>query len=224
MKRMYLASATVLMIAVLAGAALAQSKSDFAGTWVLDTKKTRDVPTGLKSYILNVRQDENQISFEAKVEGDLSHTVSQDQPRTSNLNAFGEVAGHSSSPGPATGVAGSAFADTGTVSSSSRVNVARGRAFSTVIRRMNCSLDGEERVRELSGLSPGRLRRKAIWKTPNKSIELHLLREFDTQGSVVTSSVRELWELADGGRELRVKRTVNLLAGWDEVTLVFNRQ
>lgn len=224
MKRMYLASATVLMLGILAGAAVAQSKSDFAGTWVLDTKKTRDVPAGLKSYILNVRQDENQISFEAKVEGDLSQTVSQDQPRTSNLNTFGEVAGHNSSPGPATGVAGSAFADTGTVSSTSRVNVARGRAFSTVIRRMNCRLDGEERIRELSGLSPGRLRRKAIWKTPNKSIELHLLREFDTQGSVVTSSVRELWELADGGKELRVKRTVNLLAGWDEVTLVFSRQ
>ncbi|QQS47614.1 MAG: hypothetical protein IPM66_02860 [Acidobacteriota bacterium] len=213
-----------LMMAGLTGIAYAQSTADFSGTWVLDTKKTREVPPGLKSYVLTVKQQDNQISFEAKIDGNLNPAAAQDQPRTSNLNTFGEVTGQAVSSGASTGVAGSAFTDPGTMSSSSKVNVAHGRAFSTVVRRMNCRLDGEERVREIGGISPGRMRRKAVWKDPKKSLELYIARDFDTQGSVVTSTVREFWELADGGRELRIKRTVNLLAGWDDVTLVFARQ
>ncbi len=217
-----------MMMAGLVGSSLAQKPADFSGTWTLDAKKTRDVPVGLKSYVLTVKQDDNQISFEAKIDGNLNSSLAQDQHRTSNLNSFGEVAAQSipaGSAGASTGVAGSAFTDTGSMaSSSSKVNVAHGRAFATVVRRMTCRLDGEERVREIGGISPGKMRRKAMWKDPAKSLELHIARDFDTQGSVVTSTVREIWELADGGRELRIKRTVNLLAGWDEVTLVFARQ
>lgn len=217
-----------MMMAGLVGSALAQKPADFSGAWTLDVKKTRDVPAGLKSYVLTVKQDDNQISFEAKIDGNLNSSLAQDQQRTSNLNTFGEVAAQSipaGSAGASTGVAGSAFTDSGTMaSSSSKVNVAPGRAFATVVRRLTCRLDGEERVREIGGISPGKMRRKAMWKDPAKSLELHIARDFDTQGSVVTSTVREIWELADGGRELRIKRTVNLLAGWDEVTLIFARQ
>ncbi len=58
---------------------------------------------------------------------------------------------------------------------------------------------------------------KAFW-------EIYLERDFEVQGNQFTSYVREVWELADGGKVLKIKRTVNLLAGWDETTLVFNRE
>jgi hypothetical protein len=102
--------------------------------------------------------------------------------------------------------------------------MARGRALSLVIRRMSCTLDGKEAAREVGGISPGQIRRKAIWKKAEKSLEFNIARDFDVQGKTVTSTVKELWELSDDGKVLKVKRTVNLMAGWDETTLFFTKQ
>ncbi len=44
------------------------------------------------------------------------------------------------------------------------------------------------------------------------------------QGKTVTSTVKEVWELSEDGKVLKVKRTVNLLAGWDETTMVCMKQ
>ena len=202
--------------------ATAQTPVDFSGAWTLDLKKTRDVPPDLKSYQLMVKQDEKQISVESKIEGSLNAPAPQEQnkpPQTSAQNAINTaVAGGGSSTGAVGGGA------TDATSGGNKVVFAHGRALATVFRRFSCDLDGKVSVRETGGLSPGKLRRRAWWRKGEKTLEIHLERDFEVQGNQFTSYVKEIWELAEGGKVLKIKRTVNLLAGWDETTLVFNRE
>ncbi len=202
--------------------AAAQTRADFSGTWALDVKKTRDVPADLKSYHLTVKQDEKQISVESKVEGNLSPAMVADpnkSPQSSAQHAINTaVAGGGSSTGSVGGGAGDA------TSGGNKIVFAPGRALATVFRRFTCDLDGKEVVREAGGLSPGKMKRRASWRKGDKTLEVYLERDFEVQGNQFTSYVKEIWELAEGGKVLKIKRTVNLLAGWDETTLVFNRE
>ncbi len=202
--------------------AAAQTRSDFSGSWVLDAKKTRDVPADLKSYHLTVKQDEKQISVESKVEGNLSPAPVADpnkSPQSSAQHAINTaVAGGGSSTGSVGGGAGDA------TSGGNKIVFAPGRALATVFRRFTCDLDGKEVVRDAGGLSPGKMKRRASWRKGDKALEVYLERDFEVQGNQFTSYVKEVWELAEGGKVLKIKRTVNLLAGWDETTLVFNRE
>lgn len=202
--------------------AAAQTRADFSGTWALDVKKTRDVPADLKSYHLTVKQDEKQISVESKVEGNLSPATVADpnkSPQSSAQHAINTaVAGGGSSTGSVGGGAGDA------TSGGNKIVFAPGRALATVFRRFTCDLDGKEVVREAGGLSPGKMKRRASWRKGDKALEVYLERDFEVQGNQFTSYVKEVWELAEGGKVLKIKRTVNLLAGWDETTLVFNRE
>lgn len=223
--KIYIATFT-LCGAMLVGfgiVAIAQTRADFSGTWALDLKKTRDVPTDLKSYHLVVKQDEQQLSVESKVEGSLDPAHGQEQGKppqqTSAQNAINTaIAGGGSSTGTVGGGAGDSH------TGGNKLVMARGRALATVFRRFSCNLDGKEVIRETGGLASGKVKRKATWKKGDKALEIHLERDFDVQGNQFTSYVKENWELAEGGKVLRIRRTVNLLAGWDETTLVFNRE
>lgn len=213
---------SVLLIGISIVAA-AQSNTDFSGTWVLDMKRTSDIPSELKSYRLIVKQDEKQISFESKIEGHFGPPAGQDQNRTAPQTTLNQSPS-TSSPNSTVGGISLNTADSGGSLGSSRAVIARGRALATTIRRMTCTLDGKEMVREVSGISPGKIRRKALWKKGDKMLELNVARDFESQGSPITSTVREIWELAEDGKILKIKRTVNLLAGWDETTLIFSRE
>lgn len=213
---------STLLLAISA-VAVAQTNTDFSGTWVLDMKRTSDIPSELKSYKLTVKQEENRIIFESKVDGHFGPPASHDQSKSSQSVPLSSAPAAISSNNSVGGIALGSVDSSGSVSSS-RTVIARGRALATVIRRMNCTLDGKEMVREVSGISPGKIRRRALWKNSEKMLELNVQRDFESQGSQITSSVRELWELAEDGKVLKIKRTVNLLAGWDETTLIFNRE
>lgn len=223
MKKLFV-SMSVLSVFVLGVCfqAQAQSRTNFSGTWTLDMKKTRDLPPELKSYTLTVKQDEQQISYESKVEGDLNARPKQDQTGTATDMPIAASLPQANSS--AVSVGNPVVSDHSAHGSGSGKVMARGRAFGMVIRRMSCTLDGKETAREVGGISPGQIRRRANWKKAEKSLEFNIARDFDVQGKIVTSTVKELWELSDDGKVLKVKRTVNLLAGWDETTLVFTKQ
>lgn len=200
----------------------AQTRADFSGTWALDMKKTRDVPPDLKAYTLTVKQEGQQLTYETKVEGD---------PNPAKPGPAGSHDAQTVGP-PAHPTASSAGIPSGNTptnengpgTSNSRTVLAPGRAMAMVIRHLTCTLDGKEVTREIGGASPGQIRRKAFWRKGEKTIELDIARDFDVQGRNFTSTVKELWELSDDGKTLKIKRTVNLLAGWDEATLVFIKQ
>ncbi|MFN0110770.1 MAG: hypothetical protein ACKVZH_18070 [Blastocatellia bacterium] len=212
---------SVLLIAAYVHAS-AQARVDFSGTWTLDAKKTRDVSADLKSYQLTVKQDDKQISVESKVDGNLLPATGNDHPKPAQSAAQHAVNNAAAGGGSSTGTVGGGAGDS--VSGGNKVVFAHGRALATVFRRFSCDLDGKEAIRETSGLSPGKMKRRASWKKGEKALEIYLERDFEVQGNLFTSYVKEVWELADGGKVLKIKRTVNLLAGWDETTLVFNRE
>jgi hypothetical protein len=204
------------------GSVQAQARANFSGTWVLDQKKLNTPVPNLKSYTLIVNQNEQQITIACKVDGDLEPSSAPDQSRPGHET-------HSAAPAPQTVASPAAISinpesDNGVGMSSSRTVMAPGRALALVIRQMTCSLDGKEAVREVGGLTPGQIRRKVQWKKSPRNLEINITRDFDFQGKTLTSTVKEQWELSGDEKVLKIKRTVNLLAGWDEVTLVFTKQ
>lgn len=216
---------SILLVAVLFGihgSVRAQARANFSGTWVLDQKKLNTPVPNLKSYTLVVNQNDQQITMGYKVEGDLEPSPAQDH------SAAGPQT-HNAAPAPqpvasTAGISSSPEGDNGVGMGSSRTVMAPGRALALVIRHMTCTLDGKEAVREVGGLTPGQIRRKAQWRKGAKGLEINITRDFDIQGKSVTSTVKEQWELSPDEKVLKIKRTVNLLAGWDEVTLIFTKQ
>ena len=85
-------------------------------------------------------------------------------------------------------------------------------------------LDGTETKIESAGGRGGGATLKAQWKDGGNALELMTTRSFNFQGNETTRTTKERWELADGGKALKVKRTVDGSQGSQESTLVFTRQ
>lgn len=85
-------------------------------------------------------------------------------------------------------------------------------------------LDGSESRVESAGGRGGAATLKALWKDGGKVLELTNSRSFNVQGNDMTRTVKDRWELADGGKTLKVKRSVDGMQGSQESTLVFTKQ
>jgi len=85
-------------------------------------------------------------------------------------------------------------------------------------------LDGSETQIESAGGRGGGATLKAQWKDGGKALELTNTRSVNVQGNEMTRTTKERWEIADGGKTLKVKRTIDGRQGTQESTLVFSRQ
>ena len=85
-------------------------------------------------------------------------------------------------------------------------------------------LDGTENKIESAGGRGGAATLKAQWKDGGKALELMTTRSFSFQGNETTRTTKERWELADGGKTLKIKRTADGPQGSQESLLVFARQ
>ena len=66
----------LLGLALASSAALVAAKSpptavDFSGAWVLDTSQTKNLPQGLDSYSMNIKQSEQRLAVQTTLKGDL---------------------------------------------------------------------------------------------------------------------------------------------------------
>ena len=201
----------------------AQTHPNFSGQWQLDAKRTRELPAQFKSYHMTVKQEENQISIESHVDGPL---FSAPEPVASGPGQpMNPSAGQSASSGGGTGLSrGNPMSGESAEGSSNQVAIAKGRALATPIRRFHSTLDGQPKVTEPNSLVPGRITREAHWRRGDKTLELNVQREYEGEGKKLSATLRETWDLIDNGAVLRIKRTVNLPAGWDEATLFFVKQ
>ena len=93
-----------------------------------------------------------------------------------------------------------------------------------IIGAATYKLDGTETKTESAVARGGGATLKAQWKDGGKVLELTNARNFNLQGSEMTRTTRDRWELADGGKTLKVKRTIDGRQGTQESTLVFNKQ
>jgi hypothetical protein len=85
-------------------------------------------------------------------------------------------------------------------------------------------LDGSETTAEVSGRMPGKATRKAKWMDGGKMLELTQVLNANFQGNDVTITTKEHWELADGGKVLKVHRSQETPRGTQETSFVFNKK
>ena len=85
-------------------------------------------------------------------------------------------------------------------------------------------LDGTETQLESRGGRGGGGTLKAQWADAGKALEVTTTRNFSFQGNESTRTVKDHWELSNGGKVLTVRRTADSPQGPRESTLVFNKQ
>ena len=86
------------------------------------------------------------------------------------------------------------------------------------------NLDGSETTAEMGGNMPGKVTLKAKWMGDGKILELNSVRNVTIQDTPATITQKEHWELAEGGKVLKVHRTTESPRGTQESKLTFNKK
>lgn len=189
--------AAVLVVGIWA----VNAAANYSGTWVLDKAKSQGLPPqweNIESYTVTVTQDGQQLTVETKIAGG-------DRPGGGGPGGGGGQAGQGSG-GPGGGGRGG-----------------RG-GFGRPLPSATYKLDGSETKVEIGGERGGTATLKAKWNDGGKVLELTTVRHLNFQGNDVTLTTKELWELSEDGKALKVKRTTETPRGTQESTLVFNKQ
>lgn len=84
------------------------------------------------------------------------------------------------------------------------------------------NVDGSESKADIGGRMPMKATLKA--HIADDKAELSQERTGDFNGNQFTMTLKEKWELSDGGKVLTIHRTTDTPRGSREATLVFNRQ
>jgi len=213
MKRLLTGCAAVFMF--LAGAFIVSAAStNFSGTWVLDKSRSQGLTPqieNVESYTMIVTQDQQQLTVETKVTGG-------GRPGGGAPGAGRRPEGANGEPRPegAGGQGGGRRPEGG--GRGGRGGFGMGMPTATY------KLDGTENKIESTGGRGGAAILKAQWKDGGKALELSNSRTFNVQGNEMTRTTKERWELVDGGKTLKVKRSSESQQGSQESTLIFTRQ
>ena len=231
MKRVLIGCAMTLVL--VAGVFAASSTpANFSGTWVLNKDKSDGLPRQLQnveSYTMVVTQDDKQLTVENKISGGARGDQNSASGET---NAPRDRAGQGGSQdgsmtggrrrggfgGQGGGQVGGQDGGQGGGRRGGRGGMGMGMGTATY------NLDGSESKVESAGGRGGAATLKAQWKDGGKVLELTNARTFNVQGNDMTRTVKDRWELADSGKTLKVKRSVDGMQGSQESTLVFSKQ
>jgi hypothetical protein len=202
-----------LVLVLMVGVSIANSTpANFSGTWVLDKNKSDGLDRQLQnveSYTMIVTQDDNQLTVENKIVGgarpDREQKGASGEPPAPEDRGMGRGRRQGGFGGQGGGRGG-------------RGGMGMGMGSATY------KLDGSETKIESSNGRPGSATLKAQWKDNGKALELTNTRSFNMQGNDMSRTIRDRWELADGGKTLKVKRSVDGSQMAQESTLVFSRQ
>ena len=85
------------------------------------------------------------------------------------------------------------------------------------------NLDGSETSMDVTGRMPGKATMKAKWQG-DSVLELSQVTKANFQGNDVTITTTEHWELADGGKTLKVHRSSESPRGTQETKLTFAKK
>lgn len=86
---------------------------------------------------------------------------------------------------------------------------------------LTVKLDGSETTAETQR---GKSTTKAKWTNDGKTLEVNTVSNFSTPNGDITSTTVEHWELADGGKTLKVHRKTETPRGPQESTWVFTKK
>lgn len=213
-----------MALVLVAGVCFASSTpANFSGTWVLDKNKSDGLPPqwqNIESYTMVVTQDDSRLTVENKIAGGARAGGDQNGPRGENRSRRESAGGQvGSQDGGQSGSTPSGRRQGGGPGGrDGRGGMGMGMGTATY------KLDGSETKVESAGGRGGGATFKAQWKDSGKVLELTNARSFEVQGNEMTRTTKDRWELADGGKTLKVKRTVDGRQGTQESTLVFYKQ
>ena len=212
MKKMKVAFYIVGMVILsFCAVSIGAAQDNFSGVWILDKEKTRQLPPGLQSYTMVVKQDDQQLVVQTKVEGNLGAA-----------RGGGGAYDDSGSPGERGGGGGGGMtggsAAGGIIGGGSPDGAIAIRMF---IPQVTYSLDGKKQTTELAGL--GKITSKAKWAKDKKGLELTMGREVLFQGRPVTFTSDEKWMLSDEGEVLKVQRSADTPGAADSIKLIFRK-
>ena len=86
------------------------------------------------------------------------------------------------------------------------------------------NLDGSETTADTTGFMAGKGTYKAKWLDDGKNLELHSVVKGNRDGNEFTRTLADRWELAEGGKVLKVARKGEGRNGPYEQSLVFNKK
>lgn len=86
------------------------------------------------------------------------------------------------------------------------------------------NLDGSETTQDVTGRFSGKATLKAKWQGDGSILELNSVLKTNVQGNDITITTTEHWELADGGKTLKVHRTQETPRGTQETKLTFAKK
>ena len=209
-----------LAMVLMVGVAIASSTpSNFSGTWVLDKNKSDGLSRQLQnveSYTMVVTQDDKQLTVENKIVGGARGGGEQNgSGETRTPRDPGAQSGQGGG-GRRGGFGGQGAGQGGGRGGRGGMGMGMGSA--------TYNLDGSETKIESASGRGGAATLKAQWKDSGKVLQLTNSRTFNMQGNDMTRTVTDRWELADGGKTLKVKRSADGMQGAQESTLVFSRQ
>jgi len=87
-------------------------------------------------------------------------------------------------------------------------------------QEISYNLDGSKSKAQIAGRMPGEAT-VYLEKKDDGKIVLHSEREVNFQGNAVSIKSTEVWELADNGKTLKTKRTIESPRGTQEMELVY---
>ena len=91
-------------------------------------------------------------------------------------------------------------------------------------QKRSYNLDGSETTMDVTGRMPGKATMSAKWQGDGKILELNQVTKANFQGNDVTITTMEHWELADGGKTLKVHRKSESPRGSQETKLVLTKK
>jgi hypothetical protein len=91
-------------------------------------------------------------------------------------------------------------------------------------QKSSYNLDGSETTVDVTGRMPGKATLSAKWQGDGKILELNSVTKANVQGNDITITSMEHWELADGGKTLKVHRVSENPRGKQESTLMFTKK
>ena len=86
------------------------------------------------------------------------------------------------------------------------------------------NLDGSETTAEVVRPMAGTMRLKARWNEAGKTLDLHSSITGDDQGKEVSVTIKEIWELLDNGKSLKVTRLRTSPQSRQAFSLFFDKQ
>lgn len=196
----------VITLTALSATAQTPATTSFAGNWILDKAKTKNLPKEVNGLKLAVEQDDKQIYVKSTLDGEIL------MPAPVNRQGDYPRPGGQGNQADANAPSAPSF--------NGRMALRMGANEATY------TLDGKEASVDIkqNEQTVGTATLKSKWDKDGKGLQLTSVQKIKRESGNVTITVKEKWELSPDGKTLKIKRTAEAPAGSDQIELTFLKE